>query len=167
MQIWVYIVIGVLLYQGIVYLFFKNKDIGIKHKWLIGLTIFTLLFGASILISNYGAEKIGSIFEKSRYKTKYYVNLFPDMNSSKNYRVKAEIEADFVEWEESDNQGNPISKSHRVYYINKAYFPSGGYIIFDKERIPNDKGVEVRKKTLLVDTSGRYWWAELTSEKAK
>lgn len=104
-----------------------------------------------IVVNLYGytnyRHQIGSLWEADKYHSTYYVNLFPDLNTSKNYRVKAEI-----------------SRFEGRYYIDKAYFPNGGYITFE-----NDSWIDINtyEKTYLEDDTGKDWYIELTKERVK
>lgn len=86
------------------------------------------------------------------YDDKYYVNLFPENNTSKNYRVEANIFYD---------------NDYGEYYIEKAYFPNNGYITFDNSFGIPDNALEFNKKVLVKDDKGRYWNVELTKQRVK
>lgn len=104
-----------------------------------------------------GDESIGSFFEKPEYRTKYYVNLFPEASKSKNYRLAAEIHV----YEESDEDYEGNSHAYKVISIEKVYFNNGGFLYFD------DCLVEFGEKTYCIDQNGKGWYIELTNLKVK
>ncbi|MHB8065804.1 MAG: hypothetical protein ACYDG2_24840 [Ruminiclostridium sp.] len=147
----------------------KDNDSHRPSKRMIALTLIiaSLYIGYYTMKNYWGTTTIGSFFEKNYYTTQYYVNLFPDKNNAKNYRVKADIISDIIEWDGTDNEENSFTNSKRVYWLKKVYFNNSGYITFDKviENADDDSGLEVDEKVHLIDDKGEEWWAELTKEK--
>lgn len=131
------------------------------------LAIYLLFsWGKNSYIRSYGDEIIGSYFEKSQYKTKYYVNVFPDDNESKNYRLQADIHvySDTEEGETSEDRfGQEHTETYTTKYIilEKVFWPNGGYLDFD------DCQLEIGDKVYCSDQDGRYWYIELTNEKVR
>jgi hypothetical protein len=127
-----------------------------------------LLFawGKNSYIRSYGDEILGSYFEKSEYKTQYYVNVFPDDEDSKNYRLPADIHV-YSETEEGETSEDRFGQEHTETYTNKyiildkAFWPNGGYLDF------HDCQVEIGDKVLCSDQDGRNWYIELTNEKVR
>ena len=76
--------------------------------------------------------------------------MFPEDSVSKNYKVTADISSFFDE--------------ERVYYLQRAYFPNGGYITFDNSW---GESLEVDEKVSLIDDEGNHWHIKLTKEKVK
>jgi hypothetical protein len=99
----------------------------------------------------------GSWFERSRYTTEIYVNLFPDGSESKNYRVPALIEADFDEYDDGER-----TDSYRVYRLRHVTFPNGGRASFDN----NDETLKLGKRVSVRDDESRWWRVELTADRA-
>lgn len=129
---------------------------------LIGYAFLFFMLGSwskGAIANTYGEERIDSFFEKSEYTTKYYVNLFPDEDSAKNYRLPADI---FVYYEEGDE----TSSSVKCIRIGKAYFPNGGYVSFSDDG-EDEKNLRFGKKVDLTDSSGKNWYVELVDRKVK
>lgn len=131
------------------------------------LAIYLLFaWGKNSYIRTYGDEIIGSYFEKSEYNTQYYVNVFPDDEGSKNYRLPAEIHV-YSETEEGETSEDRFGQEHTETYttkyiiIEKAFWPNGGYLDFD------DCQLEIGDKVLCSDQEGRDWYIELTNEKVR
>jgi hypothetical protein len=128
--------------------------------WILGL----IAFGTNELINAYGGKTIGGFFERGRdYETSYYVNLFPNDKSSKNYRVKSDI---LATWEQYQTDSG--SDAIRVYYIQRAYFSDHNVVSFENaagNQGAEDVSLATGKKVGIVDDSGRRWLVELTTEK--
>lgn len=105
---------------------------------------------------------MGSLIEKNEYAEYYYVNMFPENDKSKKYKVKAEISARYDENESTNNDGNITTYDVRHYYIEKADFSNGGYITFNA-----DEPLELNKKVSLVDDDDKNWNIEMINEKVK
>ncbi len=144
--------------------FSNNEDR--KIKILLKIVFIVGIIGITfdiIRVSPYGSKTIGSFIEKKEYTQFYYVNMFAENQESKNYRVKAEINARIDEEESTNNDGDTTTQSIRHYYIEKAYFSNGGYITFTN----NDEPLEINKKVSITDDDENYWKIELTSKKAE
>lgn len=131
------------------------------------LAIYLLFaWGKNSYIRSYGDEILGSYFEKSEYKTQYYVNVFPDDEGSKNYRLPADIHV-YTETEEGETSEDRFGQEHTETYttkyiiIDKVFWPNGGYLDFD------DCQLEMGDKVLCSDQEGRDWYIELTNEKVR
>lgn len=128
-------------------------------------------FGKYTYCCYYGEEIIGSYFEKPAYRTKYYVNVFPDDKNSKNYRLPADIYV-FTKREESSTSGSidedgivtPSVKFNKKRILEKVYWPNGGYLDF-KDCLIEDREPGIGGKNLCTDNHGRKWYIELTEEK--
>jgi hypothetical protein len=101
--------------------------------------------------NNWAFEEIGHPFEKAEYTTHYYVNLFRDKKSSKNYRVTGEIEM----VSSCDDEYGCI----RSRLLRKATFPTGDVAKFD------ECFVELNKKEHCIDYDHDSWYVELTNIK--
>ena len=78
----------------------KSNDIeSSRNKSIFFVTLLVALIFHFYVIPYHGLKKPGSIFERIEYKAEFYINLFPDKNSPKNYRVPAKIQAS-VEYED-------------------------------------------------------------------
>lgn len=96
--------------------------------------------------------------EKSYYEGEFYVNVFPDGNNEKNYRVVAFIEADQDEYD--DGESFHLS---RFYRINKFKLNGRTY-----DSLEHDESLEVGKKVYVYDYDlNRSWEIELTDKKVK
>jgi hypothetical protein len=152
--------IRILIWEGIERGKFTSPIV-IGHALLIYM-LFT--WGKNTYISSYGDEILGSYFEKFEYRTQYYVNVFPDDESTKNYRLPAEIHV-YSEEEEGepteDVYGIEHSNTYTTKYIvlDKVFWPNGGYLDF------NDCQLEIGKKVMCNDQDGVSWNVELTNEK--
>lgn len=145
----------------------KRKDFTSPVIFGQALSIYLLFtLGKNSYIRSYGDEIIGSYFEKIDYRTKYYVNIFPDDESSKNYRLSAEIHV-YSEEEEGepteDSYGIEHSNTYTTKYITleKVFWPNEGYLNF------NDCQLEIGEKVQCKDQNGMSWNIELTNEKVK
>lgn len=138
----------------------KNEKLNIKFDKKINTLIFisvTCFIINEISSSPLGSTQIGSLIEKPEYTEKYYVYLYPEGSQSKNYKLEADISAKIIKYEEG---------SEREYFIDKAYFPNGGYIAFDYEDNYSDP-LQIGKRTTFRDNKSKYWDIELTKEKVK
>ncbi|MFT9486642.1 MAG: hypothetical protein ACH0QD_04635 [Tepidibacillus sp.] len=97
------------------------------------LLIFALLIGVVFAIHAYYVSHYGD--------GKYYVNLYPG-DGVKNYRVLADV----------SKEGE--------YYINKAYFPNGGFITFENAYAITP--IQFNNKIEIHDDQNRTWYVELT-----
>lgn len=131
----------------------SNKETPLwKLYGVIAIIIWIIL----LVLLNINIEEIGHPFEKDNYITNYYVNMFPNKNSSLNYRVKGEIE--IITDCEDDEDGHHCIKSR---LLRVASFSSTKKIEFD------GCYVETNKKEGCVDYNNKYWYVELTKEKVK
>jgi hypothetical protein len=143
----------------------KNRlsPIVLSHFFVIFILI---SWGKNSYIRIYGNEIIGSYLEKSNYRTQYYINLFPNDENSKNYRLPADIHV-FTELEEGetteDRFGQESTSFSKVKYITveKIYWPNGGYLYFE------DCFLDIGEKNLCYDQNNEGWYIELTEEKVK
>jgi len=127
--------------------FKSNKSRQIKTF----ITIFVVVLIYIIYRSYFSPQIPGHILERYSYSTKWHVNVWADMESSKNYRLPADIAS----------YGNEFYRSH---YINKVYWPDGGYMTFDEfyefchpSEPPKVGGYASRMK----DDSGNEWYIEI------
>jgi hypothetical protein len=98
--------------------------------WIVSAVIlFLLIFGVARI--NFGNEILGSWFEKpEEYTTQYWVYLEPDSSSTKNYRVKGDIEK--IKWGTIENTDE--------YYLRTVYWNNGGESDFVECQITNKAG---------------------------
>ena len=124
-------------FRMLFWLIFKEKLL-FSSMTLGYILAIAILFhiGKYTYCSYYGEEIIGSFFEKPAYRTKYYVNVFLDEKSSKNYRVPADIYI-FTKREESSTSGSidedgivtPSVKFNKKIILEKVYWPNEGYLV--------------------------------------
>lgn len=124
--------------------------------WKLYGVIAIIIWIILLVLPNFNIEEIGHPFEKDNYITNYYVNMFPNKNSSLNYRVKGEIE--IITDCEDDDDGNHCIRSR---LLREASFSSIKKIEFD------GCDVEINKKEGCIDYNNKYWYVELTKEKVK
>ena len=103
-----------------------------------------------------GSTQIDSILEKPEYREQYYVYMYPEGSLSKNYKLEADIYSNLTEYED-----NKV----REYFIEKAYFPNGGYITFEDDL--RMTSLEIDKKVSITDDENKDWKVVLTKEKVK
>lgn len=153
--------ITILIWEGIV----RKR---ITSPIIVGhiLAIYLLFsFGKSAYIRSYGDEELGSYFEKSEYKTQYYINIFPENESNKKYRLPAKIHV-FSQSEEGRPTEDYFGQEHTETYttkfiiLEKVLWPNDGYLYFNCP-------IEIGEKTLCKDREGKYWNIELTNEKVR
>jgi hypothetical protein len=105
------------------------ENSGLVNKVLgVGLLI---LFVFAIVRYLFGNEVIDSWFQKpGEYTTQYWIYLEPDRKSSKNYRVKGDIDK------------VSLGDDGYAYYLTTVYWPNGGrsYFSFDECQITSVKG---------------------------
>jgi hypothetical protein len=107
----------------------------------------------------WGIKEIGSFFEAPRpYTTQYYVYLFSERNSVKNYRLPADLNID----NDCENDGE-TSTCFDLVSLEKAYFPNGGYLYF------NDCILDMKKdsSSSCIDQDGVSWNIQFKNEKVK
>ncbi len=114
--------------------------------WLVGLTIGSFFFVQYF----WGVEKVDHFFEKGRdYKLAGYVSLFEQRDSSKNYRVKADLERITKDYGEDGSES--------VTLLHRAYFPNGGSISFEQFECE----IELVRTSYCRDDSLKDWYIEL------
>lgn len=149
--------IWILLWQ-----FIKKKTyispITIGHVLAI---YFLFNWGKNSYIRSYGDEILGSYFEKSEYRTKYYVNIFPDRESGENFRLPADIHVYSDEQGEETGENYVSTYTTKYIVVEKVYLPEGGYLDFE------DCQIEINDKVLCTDQNKKKWYIELTKEKVK
>lgn len=125
-------------------------------KIAIGAFLF-YIFVIPLISRFWGKEEIGSFFEAPRpYNARYYVNLFPDGEKSKNYKMPADLTVD----EMCENDGDGNSGCYRLILLDKAYFSNGGSVSFDDCHLEEEK-------PSCFDDDGKYWKIEFNKEKVK
>jgi hypothetical protein len=104
----------------------------------------------------------GAFLEKKDYKARVMVNVFPEGDKSKNYRLEADI-----------------TRSDGVYFINKIYWPNGGYLEwqpYEGDRCSvedrNQKTDKLEAYCNYIENAGKsnekelFYKVEITSEKS-
>ena len=121
------------------------------HIVYLGLILFV---GWLLLKWFFSVEIPGHWLEKGSYEAQVYVNLFTDKDSSKNYRLVADIER----YTDCDSDGEQ-SNCYSGYRVHNIKFPNEGYIEFD------DCEATLNKKVHCIDYDGDSWYVELTNQK--
>lgn len=124
------------------------------YFWALTVLVLGLVFG----VPNWGSKIPGAFFERSDYQGMFYVNLFPDGQKVKSYRVPAVIRATIVEEGRGDD-----CYSWREYRIEFAAMPNGEKVTFDNA----DEYLELKTIVPLYDDNGRCWGVELTDQPAR
>ena len=109
----------------------KNQYITINYELISLVLIVGLLFFFIFAVArnHFGNEIIGNWFEKQReYTTQYWIYLEPDSSSTKNYRVKGDIEK------------ISLGEDGWGYYLRTVYWNNGGNSDFDDCQILSIKG---------------------------
>jgi hypothetical protein len=112
---------------------------------------FFLFVGWLILHWFFGTEIPGHWLEKSSYQTQLFVNVFPDNDKTKNYRLVGNVER----YNDCDGDDGCV----KGYYVKNISFPNKGYIEFDACEI------SLNKKQHCIDYDGKEWYVELTDQK--
>ena len=146
---------------------FKKQDLkNKKEPEQVTITRILIVFGilgilySIIPYTPIANETMGSIFEKEKYTNYYYVNMFTDIDESKNYKVKAEI-VSFKNTYEYDDDKETI----REYHVSKVLWPNGGCSSFDYLNWDEDNSLSVGKKVYIKDEDDKEWYIELTNQK--
>lgn len=133
----------------------KEKVIGIGI--LVSLAIW--MIGSSV-VSHYGTKIPGSSFERDNYEELFYVNLFPDGQKVKSYRVPAMVSASYeASSSYTDGNGDAQDVFEHVYRIQFAILPNGGKVSFNDPY----EALELGKIVTMFDVDKRYWGIELTN----
>lgn len=111
-----------------------------------------------IILNAFGSTTPGALFEKGKYETELYVNVFPSYESSRNYRVPARVYA-YTESDGGDDDSRSIS--WKYYGISSFRFPNGAKITIEDQ----SSSLALGEKVLCMDRSGSEWYIELTDKK--
>lgn len=113
---------------------------------------------------------IGSLLEKEYYTEQYYVYVRPDKNSSKSYRLKADIvRGDYGYQSYDDNGEETFVTQGNGYFVQKVYWNNGGYLVFDHYECYDSYGARVYpgKEAYCIDVKDEVYYITLTTEKVK
>lgn len=151
----IFIAVAIGLYWGLKWFYGKRDGTAsdMPNKVYLWLSI-ALALGMMFGTPHFGIKIPGSFFECADYQGMFYVNLFPDAQKVKSYRVPALIRAST----ESDTDHDDRSYSWREYRIDFAIMPNGGKVTFHDA----DKCLELGKTVTLFDDNERHWGVELT-----
>ena len=120
--------------------------------WMLGSTV----------TAHYGTKIPGSRFERDNYEGLFYVNLFPDGQKVKSYRVPAMVSANYeASSSYTNSNGDEQDVYEHVYRIQYAVMLNGGKVHFDNSYGFQD--LELNKTVTLYDDDKRYWGIELTN----
>lgn len=156
----IFIAVAVGLYWGLKWFYGKRDGTAsdMPNKIFLWISI-ALALGLMFGMPYWGTKIPGSFFERADYQGMFYVNLFPDVQKVKSYRVPALIRATV----ESDTDQDDRSYSWREYRIDFAIMPNGGKITF----YDADEYLELGRTVTLYDDNERYWGVELTDRPAR
>lgn len=124
----------------------RRETIAMLAAW--GLAIGFSLMAAFIcdkLTSRFGSTVPGGLFEKREYEEWFYVNLFPESATSKNYRVPGLI----------------VRRDGGGYVLHSVTFPNGGMVEFGWQ----GSEFETDRRSSQRDEQGREWKVEFTGQK--
>jgi hypothetical protein len=146
-----FILIAAALYWGLKW-FYGKRDGTASDKPNIHFSWVAVVFALGLIIGvpYCGTQSPGSAFERDTYKRMFYVNLFPEGQTVKSYRVPAMVSATF------DDAG------YRMYILEFATMPNAGIIHFD-----DGDPLEVGTIVTVFDSDRRCWGAELTRRPAR
>jgi hypothetical protein len=97
-------------------------------------------------------KRPGSFFEKASYSGKFYVLVYPEINTVKNYKIPGDIEKELEDCAPEDS-------CNSIYYLNNIYWPNGGTTSFSDCSISD-------KKSFCTSDDDNDYYIELTSESA-
>jgi len=125
---------------------------GTKVKTMIVVLLGFVLFVGWLTVKwLFGVQIPGHWNEKANYKTQVYVNVFPNNDNAKNYRLIGDIER----YSDCYDEYGCFSR----YYVRRIVFPNKNYIEFD------DCEAVLAKKESCTDFDGERWSIELTNQK--
>ena len=137
-----------------VYLYLKKTNRwNEKTQKILGIGGLVFVLGLAFGSTRFGVKKIGALFERSEYRTRYYVLMYPDYERSKNYKLPAEIEVSTSE----DEDG-----SYKEVSLLRVFFPNGNIVFFN-----GDESLEFGRKVMYWDSNGKEWGVELIDQKAE
>lgn len=119
---------------------------------------------------NKGTTTIGSVFEKDYYEEQYYVYIRKNTDSSKSYKVPADIRKGSYEYEDFDENGNSVFyELGEGYFIQKIYWDNGGFLTFPDDFLDGSASCEIYlwEETYCTDINDEGYYITLTNEKAK
>lgn len=145
--IYAFPIVGVYLYLK------KTNRWNEKTQKLLGIGGLVFVLGLAFGSTRFGVKRIGALFERSEYRTRYYVLMYPDSERSKNYKLPAEIDVDSNENEDG---------SYRQVNLVRVFFPNGGAVYFN-----GDESLEFGKKVTCWDGDGKEWRVELIDQKVE
>lgn len=148
-------------------LFFAIVYTSVKHKSLTQNRALYILLVISLILAipytpkafGYKTTDIGDFYEADTYTEKYYVIMSrdsEDVENRKEYTLPAKIERRY-------NVYNELR-----YYINRLYFPNGGYLVFDYDEALEDSertDIELNKETEVIDYHDDCYYITLTDKK--
>lgn len=143
---------------------FRKENAGaISDKAGRIFALLAMVFAVSLMevINHFGTKIPGSYFERHRdYEGMFYINLFPDGQKVKSYRVPAMVTAsDDVVGTGMDGDHEIYDVYGRVYKIQFAIMPNGGKVSFNDPY----EALELGKMVTMFDADKRYWGIELTN----
>jgi hypothetical protein len=151
----------------------KRGDTSIGYAIILFL-LFT--FGKASFTRNFGDEIIGDFFQKPDYVSKYYVNVFPENDKIKNYRVPDDIHV--CSPTEIDGMNNELINENifacqsKYIVLQTIYWTDGDQINFyDADHFTvncsEEPKLTVGTKVYCIDSNDKEWDIELTKEKVK
>jgi len=157
----IYIAIALGLYRALKH-YYGKRDGTISDMPNRAFMWTTLVFAIGLIFGTpyFGTKVPGSFFERDEYREMFYVNLFPDEQRVKSYRVPASILVYLEGGYDYDN--DPVY--WRAYKIQFAIMPNGGKVTFgfSDDYVPLELGSTVT----VYDDDERPWGVELTDKPA-
>jgi len=166
---YVFIACAVALYFGLKRVYGKwDGTVDDLPNKIFGWVALALAVGFIFGTPRWGSKIPGSFFERAEYKRMFYVNLFPDGQKVKSYRVpaliRASIESDSYYVDDAIFDGERTS-SWREYRIEFAIMPNGEKVVF-YDAFDLDY-LELGKAVTIFDDYGKCWRVELTEQAPK
>jgi hypothetical protein len=133
--------------------YMKKHEVKEKRHTTFQIITIAITIGLGMLadewaVKQYG-DQIGGFFEHTGYTADYYVNVFENNKTTKNYQLIASIYRD---------------EEYGDYQINYFTWPNGGYSEFYNNSYDNP--LIVGEKVEIKDDNNKTWFIQLTNNKA-
>jgi hypothetical protein len=136
-----------------------KKGVIIITHLLIGYFLFYL--GKNVYVRSYGNEIIGSYWEKSEYRTKYYVIL---KNGAKEFKLPAQLYVkNSIDTDESSE--SVLSTEKTVYSNNRQIVLEKVFLNEETILLFSDCEMNFEEVNFCSDQSGKEWEVKLLNEK--
>ena len=120
-----------------------------------------ILLGAAIILItiwsfDWFKEVVG--YDNINYKPRGTYCYYVEIQNAKKYVLPAKISVSIEEYEDAEGH----SYTSRKYYIEKAYWTNGGYLLFEG----NDSDITINDTITLYDQNENQWEVELVNKSA-